>query len=136
MLTNTLSVGVVRDATAEWLIRRGYPSLFSALPVVAETWDGALSDAEGFHVKKEHAFDALDSASDGKIEEGNVGGGTGMICYGYKGGIGTSSRLVSVSPEDNFTIGVIVQANHGSREQTANSRFTCRTNARCSKTNR
>jgi D-aminopeptidase len=107
-LTNTHSVGVVRDAlcaaakgAADW-----------SLPVVGETWDGLLNDINGFHVKAEHVFEALESASDGAVAEGNVGGGTGMICHGFKGGIGTASRVA-----DGYTVAVLVQANHGRRSR-------------------
>ncbi|HLK16731.1 MAG TPA: P1 family peptidase [Fimbriimonadaceae bacterium] len=111
VLTNTHSVGVARDAVVQWLIQTGRPSQWH-LPVVAETYDGGLNDINGFHVKPEHVFEALDGASGGAVAEGNVGGGTGMICYGYKGGIGTSSRVIEGS-----TVGVLVQANHGARSQ-------------------
>ena len=111
VLTNTHSVGLARDAVIEWEIANNRQKLWS-LPVVAETYDGQLNDINGFHVKREHVFHALDSARSGPVAEGNVGGGTGMICYGYKGGIGTSSRLVQDS-----RVGVLVQANHGARSQ-------------------
>ncbi|MHB8637923.1 MAG: DmpA family aminopeptidase [Fimbriimonadaceae bacterium] len=111
VLTNTHSVGVARDAVVQWLIQNGRVGPWF-LPVVAETYDGALNDINGFHVKPEHVFLAMDDARAGQVLEGNVGGGTGMICYGYKGGIGTSSRIV----EDNI-VGVLVQANHGRRDQ-------------------
>src|SRR3989442_3091408 len=91
MITNTHSVGVVRDAVIEWLVRKGFEFDWS-LPIVAETWDGSLNDINGFHVTKEHAFAALDSAWRGPVTEGGVGGGTGMICNQFKGGIGTASR--------------------------------------------
>jgi len=117
MITNTHSVGVVRDAVVAWRVARGPAdargSLWS-LPVVAETWDGELNDINGFHVKQEHVFQALDSARAGPVEEGNVGGGTGMICNGYKGGIGTSSRKLS-DKDGGYTIGVLVQCNYGTR---------------------
>src|SRR5262245_2588278 len=95
MITNTHSVGVVRDAVIQWRVSHGKPDASGywwSLPVVAETWDGWLNDTNGFHVKPEHAFHAIDNAHSGAVEEGNVGGGTGMICNGYKGGIGTASR--------------------------------------------
>ncbi|MCG8578574.1 MAG: P1 family peptidase [Bacteroidales bacterium] len=121
MITNTHSVGVVRDAVVEWQIKNNYfdplpdePDIFWALPVVGETYDGDLNDINGFHVKKEHAFSALDNAKSGPVEEGNVGGGTGMICHLFKGGIGTSSREVQID-SSKYTLGVIVQANYGSR---------------------
>jgi D-aminopeptidase len=109
LLTNTYSIGAVHEAVIDWTNRRGS---IAALPVVAETWDGTLNDIDGFHVRKEHAFAAMDSARGGAVAEGNVGGGTGMVCHGYKGGIGTSSRRL---PEDDggWTIGVLVQCNYG-----------------------
>jgi len=117
-ITNTHSVGIVRDAVIEWLVkkspREGYTGDLS-LPVVAETWDGFLNDINGFHVKKEHAFQALDGATSGKIAEGNVGGGTGMIAHGFKGGTGTSSRKLDARA-GGFTVGVLVQANYGGRQ--------------------
>ena len=117
LITNTHSVGIVRDAVIEWNVRRGgggdYSGDFS-LPVVAETWDGFLNDIDGFHVTKAHAFAALDSARGGPVAEGNVGGGTGMICHGFKGGIGTASRVLA-KDDGGYTIGVLVQANYGSR---------------------
>ena len=113
MITNTHSVGVVRDAVIEWLVAKGFQFDWS-LPVVAETWDGALNDINGFHVTKQHAFAALDSARGGAVPEGNVGGGTGMVCNGFKGGIGNASRRLSVAL-GGFTVGVLVQCNYGSR---------------------
>ena len=107
-LTNTHSVGVVRDA----LVAAADPGEQDwSLPVVGETWDGFLNDINGFHVKAEHVRDALERAGEGLVEEGSVGGGTGMVCHGFKGGIGTSSR---VAP-DGWMIGVLVQANYGQR---------------------
>jgi D-aminopeptidase len=119
MITNTHSVGVVRDAVIAWKVRHGSPDMegyWWSLPVVAETWDGYLNDINGFHVKPEDAWHALDTAHSGPVEEGNVGGGTGMICNEFKGGIGTSSRLVHTANGD-YTLGVLVQCNYGSREQ-------------------
>lgn len=117
MITNTHSVGIVRDAVIEWGTKRstkkGYSGDYS-LPVVAETWDGFLSDINGFHVTKEHVFQALDSAKSGLIAEGNVGGGTGMIAHQFKGGTGTASRVLN-KEQGGYTIGVLVQANYGSR---------------------
>jgi len=113
MITNTHSVGVVRDAVIEWLVRKGFEFDWS-LPVVAETWDGSLNDINGFHVTKAHAFAALDSAHGGPVTEGNVGGGTGMICNQFKGGIGTASRRLPAD-RGGYTIGVLVQCNYGSR---------------------
>jgi D-aminopeptidase len=119
MITNTHSVGVVRDAVIQWRVAHGSPELggyWWSLPVVAETWDGWLNDANGFHVKPEHAFHAIESAQGGPVEEGNVGGGTGMICNSFKGGIGTSSRKLEIKGGGNFTIGVLVQCNYGTKE--------------------
>ncbi len=113
LITNTHSVGVVRDATIDWMSRNGRAPIF-ALPVVAETFDGALNDDMGFHVKPEHVFAALDGARGGPVREGNVGGGTGMLCHWFKGGIGTSSRVVRVGGA-SYTVGVLVQCNYGSR---------------------
>jgi L-aminopeptidase/D-esterase-like protein len=115
MITNTHSVGVVHDAVIEWIVKRGKAFDWS-LPVVAETWDGTLNDINGFHVTKEHVFAALDSARGGPVAEGNVGGGTGMMCHGFKGGIGTSSRVVKAG-SGSHTVGVLVQANFGRRPQ-------------------
>jgi L-aminopeptidase/D-esterase-like protein len=117
MITNTHSVGVVRDAVIQWRVAHGQPDptgYWWSLPVVAETWDGWLNDINGFHVKPEHAFRAIDSAKSGPVEEGNVGGGTGMICNEFKGGIGTSSRRID-SKAGLFTVGVLVQCNYGTR---------------------
>jgi D-aminopeptidase len=115
-ITNTNSVGVVRDAIIEWG-RTRVPGVFNCcLPVVTETWDGDLNDIYGVHVKKEHVFAALASAKPGIVAEGNVGGGTGMQCLGFKGGIGTASRRLS-NRAGGFTIGVLVQCNFGLRRQ-------------------
>ncbi len=113
LITNTLSVGVVRDAAVEWMVKHdhGGPSWY---PIVAETADVRLNDMKGQHVKKEHALQALHSAHGGQIEEGNVGGGTGMNCNGFKGGTGTSSRKLPAD-QGGYTIGVLVQCNYGSR---------------------
>ncbi len=119
MLTNTHSVGVVRDAVIAWRVKHGPPDeegYWWSLPVVAETWDGELNDVNGFHVKPEHAWHALDTAHGGAVEEGNVGGGTGMICNEFKGGIGTSSRVLGAK-YDGYTVGVLVQCNYGQRDQ-------------------
>jgi D-aminopeptidase len=115
LLTNTHSVGVTRDAVVEWGIRKFPDTEHFSLPVVAETWDGELNDINGFHVKKEDVFSALDRASSGPVEEGNAGGGTGMRAFGFKAGIGTASRVVTVG-EDHFCLGVLVQANFARRE--------------------
>jgi len=114
LITNTHSVGVVRDAAVAWMVDRGWKASWHA-PVVAETYDGALNDTNGFHVTKEHALTALESASGGAVVEGAVGGGTGMICYQFKGGIGTSSRRVQIG-EVQHTVGVLVQCNCGLRK--------------------
>ena len=113
LITNTHSVGVVRDATIAWMLRHR-PGFLFALPVVAETWDGVLNDANGFHVRPEHVFAALDGARSGPVREGNVGGGTGMTCHGFKGGIGTASRVLPASG-GGYTVGVLVQCNYGQR---------------------
>jgi D-aminopeptidase len=123
VITNTHSVGVARDAAIKWRIQHGAADntgYWWSLPVVAETWDGYLNDINGFHVRPEDVFHALDTAHGGPIEEGSVGGGTGMICYEFKGGTGTASRKVAVktdkkSPPRTFTAGVLVQANCGRR---------------------
>ena len=118
MITNTHSVGVVRDAVVQWRVEHGKPDptgYWWSLPVVAETWDGYLNDINGFHVKAEHAFQAIQSAHGGAVEEGAVGGGTGMICNGFKGGIGTSSRKLDAK-DGGYTVGVLVQCNYGSRQ--------------------
>ncbi len=112
-ITNTHSVGIVRDALCQYAVRDGKPAAWH-LPIVAETWDGYLSDAECFPVTKEHAFEALDAAKGGTIAEGNVGGGTGMIAHEFKGGTGTASR-VAETPAGRYTVGALVQANYGNR---------------------
>jgi D-aminopeptidase len=110
-ITNTHSVGIVRDAILQWQVSR--PGMQPwGLPVVAETWDGSLNDLNGFHVKPEHVVAALDSAKSGPVAEGNVGGGTGMVCHGFKGGIGTASRIAG-----DYTVGVLVQCNYGIRQE-------------------
>ena len=117
MITNTHSVGIVRDAVIEWGTRKSAGGSYSgdlSLPVVAETYDGFLNDINGFHVKKEHVFQALNSAAGGAIAEGNVGGGTGMIAHQFKAGTGTSSRKVTAA-DGGYTVGVLVQANYGYR---------------------
>lgn len=119
MITNTHSVGVVRDAVIEYYVKKfptmGYSGDIS-LPVVAETFDGFLNDINGFHIKKEHVFSAIESASSGPVKEGNVGGGTGMICHFFKGGTGTSSRKVVINKKE-YILGILVQTNYGSRDQ-------------------
>lgn len=118
-ITNTNSVGVVRDAIGEWQHKKfgsKSPIDFSfGLPIVGETWDGGLNDINGYHVKKENVFGAINSATSGRIAEGSVGGGTGMRCYWFKGGTGTSSRSVKIGTKE-YTVGVLVQANFGRRE--------------------
>src|SRR6266700_349210 len=119
MITNTHSVGVVRDAVIAWRVKQGPPdedSYWWSLPVVAETWDGYLNDVNGFHVKPEHVFHALDSAHSGPVEKGNVGGGKGMVCNEFKGGIGTASRVLNTK-QGRYTVGVLVQCNYGRRDQ-------------------
>ena len=119
MITNTHSVGVVRDAVIKWRFEHGAADLSGywwSLPVVAETWDGELNDINGFHVKPEDAFHALNSAVGGPVAEGNVGGGTGMICNGFKGGTGTASRKLSAK-DGGYTVGALVQCNYGVQEQ-------------------
>jgi len=119
LITNTHSVGVVRDAYLAWLVNHKrspgtntFDGGFYTYPIVAETYDGFLNDINGFHVKPADVWSALDSAARGRVAEGNVGGGTGMVCYGFKGGIGTSSRKTG-----DYTVGVLVQCNCGSRRQ-------------------
>jgi len=119
MITNTHSVGVVRDAVIAWQVKTGrkpktntYGESFWSLPVVAETYDGRLNDVNGFHVKPQHVFEALEGAQSGRAPEGSVGGGTGMVCYGFKGGIGTASRVVG-----SYTVAALVQCNCGARQQ-------------------
>jgi len=119
MITNTHSVGVVRDAVIQWRVQhqQAIPDgAWWGLPVVAETYDGYLNDINGFHVKPEHAFHALDTAAGGPVQEGNVGGGTGMVCNGFKGGTGTASRKLD-SEHGGYTVGVLVQCNYGKQEQ-------------------
>lgn len=121
LITNTHSVGTVRDSYIEWQVKHSrkpatnsFGDNFWSLPIVAETWDGVLNDVYGSHVKPEHVFKALDGAKTGVVPEGNVGGGTGMICYGFKGGIGTASRVVAGQP---YHVAALVQCNCGSRRQ-------------------
>ena len=123
LITNTNSVGVVRDAVIRYAAQHWPPPPGNdwgwtvwSLPVVAETWDGGLNDIYGMHVKTEHAFQAIDRASGGPVAEGNVGGGTGMVCYEFKGGIGTASRVLPAK-HGGYTLGVLVQANFGLRHQ-------------------
>ena len=117
MITNTHSVGVVRDAVIQWRVKLAPPDqggYWWSLPVVAETYDGYLNDINGFHVKPQHAFEAIEGAKSGPVTEGSVGGGTGMSCNGFKGGIGTSSRRLDAK-DGGYTVGVLVQCNYGSR---------------------
>ena len=119
MLTNTHSVGIVHHATIMWRTGQSGPDATGywwSLPVVAETWDGYLNDINGFHIQPDHVFLALDSARAGPVVEGNVGGGTGMHCYEFKGGIGTASRRLATH-EGGYMLGVLVQANCGRREE-------------------
>ena len=113
LITNPHSVGVVRDAAVKWMVRQGWPALWN-VPVAAETYDGVLNDINGFHVKEAHALAALDGARGGPVTEGAVGGGTGMICNGWKGGIGTASRVLPASL-GGYKVGVLVQCNYGNR---------------------
>jgi L-aminopeptidase/D-esterase-like protein len=113
LITNTHSVGVARDATIGWMLQN-QPGFRWALPVVAETYDGVLNDINGFHVKPSHVFAALDGARGGPVVEGAVGGGTGMLCNGFKGGIGSSSRALAAE-SGGHTVGVLVQCNYGSK---------------------
>ena len=118
MITNTHSVGIVRDAVISWRASQGSADASGywwSLPIVAETWDGLLNDINGFHVKEKHAHEAIRNAKGGPVEEGCVGGGTGMVCHSFKGGIGTSSRVVTIKNQD-YTLGVLVQANYGDRK--------------------
>src|SRR5437867_6605270 len=123
LITNTHSVGVVRDSFLAWLVKNNrrpgtnvFPGGYFTYPIVAETYDGGLNDTNGFHVKPADVATALETASSGRVAEGNVGGGTGMVCYGFKGGIGTSSRKLEAS-QGGYTVGVLVQCNCGSRRQ-------------------
>ncbi len=109
-ITNTHSVGVVRDASVAWMVSKGWPAVWHA-PVVGETYDGALNDINGFHVQPDHALEAMRNATSGPVEEGAVGGGTGMVCNGFKGGIGTASRKFGGTGEQ-YTVGVLVQCNY------------------------
>ena len=115
-ITNTHSVGTVRDASIEWAVKRGATHQAWSLPVVAETWDGGLNDINGFHVTPQHVFQSLDRASGGRVAEGNVGGGTGMVCYQFKCGTGTASRKLPAGA-GGYTVGVLVQANMGGRRE-------------------
>lgn len=118
MITNTHSIGAVHEGVIRWRVAQSaadHSGYFWSLPVVAETWDGHLNDINGFHVRPEHAAAALDRASGDAVAEGSVGGGTGMICFEFKCGIGTSSRIAEVAG-DHYTLGVLVQANYGRRE--------------------
>lgn len=117
MITNTNSVGVVRDAVLKWYVDTnwyGEEDWWYTYPVVGETYDGFLNDIYGFHVKESHVREAIDNAKSGPVEEGNVGGGTGMLTLGFKGGIGTSSRIIQVGGEQ-YTLGVLVQSNFGAK---------------------
>jgi D-aminopeptidase len=117
MITNTNSVGVVRDAVLKWFVKTGWykEDYWYTYPVVAETYDGDMNDIYGFHVKESNAYEALDSAKSGYVKEGNVGGGTGMMCLGFKGGTGTSSRVVKIK-DSSYTVGVLVQSNFGAKK--------------------
>lgn len=119
-ITNTNSVGIVKDAIGSWNVKHFSKGEFVdysfGLPVAAETWDGGLNDINGFHVKASHVWEALDSAKSGAVKEGNAGGGTGMVCYEFKGGSGTASRVFTIDSV-SYTLGVFVQANFGGREE-------------------
>jgi D-aminopeptidase len=117
MITNTNSVGVVRDAMLKWFVKKNWikDELWYTYPVVAETWDGILNDIYGFHVTESNAYEALNTAKSGPVKEGNVGGGTGMMCLGFKGGTGTASRIVEIK-DSTYTIGVLVQSNFGAKK--------------------
>jgi L-aminopeptidase/D-esterase-like protein len=116
LITNTVSVGSAHEAAMAYMNERHPGRDWGFLPIVAETWDGQLNDIRGLHVKREHVFEALDRARGGAVDEGNVGGGTGMIAYAFKGGIGTASRTLTAD-DGGYTVGVLVQANFGSRDQ-------------------
>ena len=120
LITNTNSVGVCRDAMLKWFVEKNWikEEGWYTYPVVAETWDGVMNDIYGFHVKESNAFEALNTAKSGPVTEGNVGGGTGMRCLGFKGGTGTASRLIKVG-DSTYTIGVLVQANFGQKKNLA-----------------
>jgi len=117
MITNTNSVGVCRDAMLKWFVQKNWINEdgWYTYPVVAETWDGVLNDIYGFHVTEANAFEALNTAKSGPVQEGNVGGGTGMRCLGFKGGTGTASRLIKIG-DSTYTIGVLVQSNFGQKK--------------------
>ena len=117
MITNTNSVGVVPDAVLKWYVKTGWykEDFWYTYPVVAETYDGFLNDIYGFHIKESNVYEALDSAKSGFLKEGNIGGGTGMMCLGFKGGTGSSSRVVKIK-DSTYTVGVLVQSNFGSKK--------------------
>ena len=117
MITNTNSVGVVRDAVLKWYVDTDWYSgedWWYTYPVVAETYDGFLNDIYGFHVKEKHVLEAIENSSSGQIAEGNIGGGTGMMCLGFKGGTGTSSRVLKIK-DSSYTVGALVQSNFGAK---------------------
>ena len=127
LITNTNSVGICRDTAAKWMLQNGYfypsrvdgkevPGFGFFYPSVGETFDGMLNNINGFMVKEEHVLEALDGAASGPVAEGNVGGGTGMRCFNFKGGTGTASRIVEIEEVGSFTLGILVQANFGARE--------------------
>ncbi|RAJ37296.1 DmpA family aminopeptidase [Pedobacter cryoconitis] len=117
MITNSNSVGIVRETVLKWFIKTNWfkEDYWFAYPVVAETYDGILNDIYGFHVKEEHVYEALNTAKSGTVQEGNIGGGTGMMCLGFKGGTGTSSRVVKIG-DSTYTVGVLVQSNFGAKQ--------------------
>lgn len=117
LITNTHSLGVVRDASIQWMRQRNWPRLIEySIPIVGETYDGSFNDIDGGHICEHHVFEALDRARGGRVVEGSVGGGTGMMTYWYKGGTGTASRRLS-EHEGGYTVGVLVQSNYGTRQQ-------------------
>lgn len=117
LITNTNSVGVCRDAMLKWFVQKNWikEEGWYTYPVVAETWDGVMNDIYGFQVKESHAMEALNTAASGPVKEGNVGGGTGMMCLGFKGGTGTASRIIKIK-DSTYTLGVLVQANFGRKK--------------------
>lgn len=122
LLTNTHSIGVVHDATIDWMIQKRYldpeqSSHFWTLPVVTETYDGRLNDVNGFHVHRKHVHAALDNAHSGPVAEGSTGGGAGMIAYQFKAGTGTASRVAKIEGDEEYIVGALVQANYGARER-------------------
>jgi L-aminopeptidase/D-esterase-like protein len=116
LITNTMSIGIVRDESIAWMLRQGWDGFLFSIPVVAETWDGTLNDIEGMHIRPADVDRALDDAAGGRVAEGNVGGGTGMVCHRFKGGIGTASRKLTADA-GGYMVGVLVQCNYGRRSR-------------------